>query len=507
MGKAINVFRHTSVFVFLMVPLVYEGIPHSAVAHDSQTHQDCEEVTNSDYVQKISGNVDGDKLELVISARFGGSVESLKWRGKEFINTWDHGRQISYAWGMDGYGECLNPTEPGSAADGQSLFSTSRLLTVCRPTENLLTTTAQPAYWLAPGQSGFCAGGVKTAVNDNHISEHILEKTIEIGYGGIDNVIAFTAEITLPEGYNSNQVEIPTGYLTHEFNSFWLFDPQSGELFQPTSQSINEPWSYVHITNLPPILATNDGAYAMGAYTSESIEYYGIFATDVSNPADRTNKWNIVIREEPAFAGAYTYQSFAIVGSLEQVEAAMTQLYKTHPVDFNPPTGFLDVANCVEIAGWAWDPKVPNQPIKIEVYSLGEGGKVTLLSRQLANKPRQDLPAVLGDNGEHGYRIETADILQGFDPVTISISAVNSADGLPNQSLKGSGKTIECPGLAPAPEPSSTANADTDVIDESQPVSPTETGFPCVGSAVPLLAVAVFVLRNRGRRVDTIYRH
>ena len=507
MGKALKVIRHISVFVFLMIPLVSEGTPRDAVAHGSQTQQDCEEVTNGDYVQNISGIVDGDEIELVISARFGGAVESLKWRGKEFINTWDHGRQISYAWGMDGYGECLNPTEPGSAADFQSLFSTSRLLTVCRPAENLLTTTTQPAYWLAPGQSGFCAGGVKTAINDNLISNHILEKTIEIGYGGIENVIAFTAEITLPEGYNSNQVEIPTGYLTHEFNNFWLFNPQSGEISHPPSQSITEPWSFVYITNLPPILANNDGAYAMGAYTSESIEYYGIFATDVSNPADRTNKWTIVIREEPALAGTYTYQSFAIVGSLAQVEAAMTKLYKMHPVDFNPPIGFLDVVNCVEIAGWAWDPKVPNQPIEIEVYSLGEGGKVTLLARELANRPRQDLAAVLGDNGDHGYRFETADIIQSSDPVTISISAVNSTDGLPNQSLIGSGKTIECSELAPAPEPSSTANVNTNVIDEPKAVSPTDSGFTCFGSAVPLLAVTVFVLSNRRRRVDIIYRY
>ena len=45
-------------------------------------------------------------------------LNSLTWRGKEFVNDYDHGREISYAWAFDGYGECFNPTEPGAARDG-----------------------------------------------------------------------------------------------------------------------------------------------------------------------------------------------------------------------------------------------------------------------------------------------------------------------------------------------------------------------------------------------------
>jgi hypothetical protein len=78
--------------------------------------QACDENPPPGYTKTIRGLVDGDELTLTVSSRFGGAVESVLWRGKEFINTWDHGREISYAWGMDDYGECLNPTEPGQPA-------------------------------------------------------------------------------------------------------------------------------------------------------------------------------------------------------------------------------------------------------------------------------------------------------------------------------------------------------------------------------------------------------
>ena len=78
----------------------------------------CTSNPSSSYTETISGIVKGDPLELRITGRFAGAIDSLTWRGKEFINNWDHGREIAYAWGMNDLGECLNPTEPGSANDG-----------------------------------------------------------------------------------------------------------------------------------------------------------------------------------------------------------------------------------------------------------------------------------------------------------------------------------------------------------------------------------------------------
>ena len=486
--------------------------------------QGCEEKPANSYTQTIHGIVDGDELHLRISARFGGAVESLTWRGKEFINIWDHGRQIGYAWGMDGYGECLNPTEPGSASDGRGPTSTTQLLSACHLADNSLSTTARVAYWLAPGQSGGCGGGAVTAVNDTVLSNHILEKTIEIGYQGIDNVIAFSARITMPEVYHDSQLEIPTGYLTYEFNDYWLYNPKSRELIKPASQPITGPWSFENVGSLPPILATKDGAYAMGAYSAEPVRYYSILGTNSPTLADRTNKWNIVVREEPALKISYTYTSFVIVGTLEQVQEAMQRLYELHPADFNPPTGWIDVANCQEIAGWAWDPKAPNQPIPVEVYDLQEDGTQTLLTRMIADQPRGDLETALGDNGEHGFNIQTRSILHDDQRHRLRIYAVNSDPALPNRYLYGATSVIECPELRPTLElsptniPTESLTPTSEVTDTPIPtntpgVRPTATteagsqssatpipsGRTCLGAALSLVVAGVFWLERRRR--------
>lgn len=49
-------------------------------------------------------------LFLSASSRTAGAVDSLVWNEKEFINAWDHGRELQYAV-TTGDGECFNPTE------------------------------------------------------------------------------------------------------------------------------------------------------------------------------------------------------------------------------------------------------------------------------------------------------------------------------------------------------------------------------------------------------------
>lgn len=407
----------------------------------------CVTAPDNRYARRISAMVDGDELALTISARFGGAVESLTWRGKEFLNIYDHGRQISYAWQMDGWGECLNPTEPGAAADLFNQTSTSELISVCSSAPNHVTTIVHPAYWLAPGEAGFCDRGATSAVNEELVSDQTFEKSVTIGYGGIDNVIAFDATITLPRDYYGLQLEIPTAYLTGEFSARYRFNPRSGELTEPDSDPRVEPWSFNHASLTPPILATEDGQFAMGAYTNEPIATYELLFYDVPNPYDRTNKLNMVLQERPAPAGDYHYLTFLIVGTLDEVQSAMRELYDLHKTDSAPPAGYVDTANCDEISGWAWDPKTPNEPVTIEIYEMTETGRGELLYSGTADRFRSDLPPVLGDNGEHGYRFWTYQVLPDGARRTIRVEAVNSVDGLPNQALSPSQVTLACPNL------------------------------------------------------------
>jgi hypothetical protein len=248
----------------------------------------------------------------------------------------------------------------------------------------------------------------------------------------------------------------------------------------------------------------------MGAYTDESIINYGIYGTNSPNRRDRTNKWNIVIREEPAPAGAYTYRSFVIVGALDEVQAAMSELYRLHPVDDDPPTGHIDVANCREIAGWAWDPKSPDQPIEVEFYAQEDDGSETLLGGVTASRPRQDLVAALGDNGEHGFAFPASDLIRDNRRIVLLAYAVNSEPGFPARRLYGSGRALECPEFGPPPEPT-VVETPTEVGPPVEPTAVESTPapepaassprLPCPAVLLPLAAGVSLRLGCRYRRV------
>ena len=507
--------RKLSVLIGLpLLVIAVLGIPAGPMAAftntaRAQSDTSCEAAPPDAYRQTIRGIVDGDELAITVSGRFAGAVESLTWRGKEFINIFDHGRQISYAWQMDYHGECFNPTEPGSASDLFSLSSTSELLEVCKPQENVLTTVNQPAFWLAPGETGFCDSGTKTAVNDTLVSDQILEKTIQIGYGDIDNVVVFTATITIPESYAYLQAELPTGYLRHDFTNYWVYNPETGEAFKPESEELVAPWSFVYTTRFPPILATEDGAYAMGAYTIEDFTAYEILFYDVPDPEDRTNKWNVVLHERPLPAGEYTYTTFVVVGTLDGVIESLDELFRIHPTEFNPPEGYIDLANCDVMDGWAWDPKTPNEAIDVEIRLVNADGTESLLSRIPADRFRVDLAEALGDNGRHSFNLTGADFIPDGETHRYRIYAVNSNPGLPPRALIPAEIELTCPQYAPTATPLPTATTALQQTaapptTDPNPTAPPEGssgGLPCIGGSMPMAVGLVLLIgKHRKRR-------
>lgn len=489
--------KSLAVVTGLVALLALAWLPHlpaGTTTPPPQSGGSCTTEIEADFQHTIRADVDGRPLQLTVSARFGGAVESLTWNGVEFINIYDHGRQISYAWSLEDYGECLNPTEPGSANDGRGPASTSRLLEVCTPEEGRLTTRTQPAYWLRPGERGFCSGGASTAVNETARSDFTLHKSIQVGYQGLDNVIAFTAEVEVPRDYAVMQLEIPTGYLTHEFTSYYHFNPLSGELIAAESQPLVAPWSFQATSTLPPILATPDGAYAMGAYSDEDILDYGIYGFKERDPANTTSKWNIVLRQTPADAGRYSYRSFAIVGTLASVQEAMRALYALHPADLNPPQGYVDVMNCDEIAGWAWDPKAPEQPLTVQLFRVEPDGSETLLTEVLSENVREDLVAALGDeDGAHGFRVVPGSFLAEDIDNRVSVYAVNSNPGLPEVELVGSRQRLTCeaPNAPPAPSQPAAGIDPTSGPESPSPAAPGLPFSPCGGSALTLAVLGL----------------
>lgn len=267
-----------------------------------------------------------DILSVSASDRTAGAIDSIEWNGREFVNSWDHGRQVQLALSINGWGECYNPTEAGGGFDGIAGSSTSQLLGVSA-TATKLATTIRPAFWMRPGEKHPSPGpGCTTARNPSPRSDYRFMKDVQVGVAGIRHAIQFLSSTYVPEDVSSLTLEGPTGYLSGEFTRFYTIDLDAAVL---TAVSPSPPGEQ----QAPLVLATADGSAAMGCWSPELPQAgnpggYGKFAFPSSNAAAATNKWNIVFRHGPLAAGTtLSHRAYLFVGSLENVRVAMKQIY------------------------------------------------------------------------------------------------------------------------------------------------------------------------------------
>ncbi|MFN5915798.1 MAG: hypothetical protein ACK48K_03520, partial [Planctomycetota bacterium] len=62
-----------------------------SIAHGQET---IDSGSSIDGNKSISIQVDGDPLKITTTSRLAGAVHSIRWKGKEFIDSADHGRQL-----------------------------------------------------------------------------------------------------------------------------------------------------------------------------------------------------------------------------------------------------------------------------------------------------------------------------------------------------------------------------------------------------------------------------
>ena len=267
--------------------------------------------------------------EIVIktTSRMAGAIESLHWGGKEFIDDWDHGRELQTAWnGNAGVepiaAETYNPTEAGSRDDGHGATSSSRLLEI-QARGNQLETFSQPAFWLNPGETS----GGKPARNKTTLSDDRLRKRVVIGCQNLPHAIDYHVTVTLAAGDRNTRctIEALTGYMPPEFDQFHVFDPKTGKL-APIDDGPGEQ-------ALPLVFSTLDGSHAMGVFSRAPEgprEGAGPTYGRWKFKAERVVKWNCVFRlQNPdGLSGDFSYRVFVVVGSLEDVRTAMAALQK-----------------------------------------------------------------------------------------------------------------------------------------------------------------------------------
>lgn len=274
----------------------------------------------------VRGKAGTSEIVLTTTDRLAGAVHSLTWKGKEFIDSTDHGRQLQSAASFDCaranefWAECFNPTEAGSRTDGTGEKSSSKLLRLSADGSELRTTT-QMAFWLAPGEKS----SGRPVLNDQILSEHLVSKRVRIGYRRLAHVIDYEVTFTVPNGerHTYAQFEALTGYMPPEFGRFWRFLPSSGKLEELDDGPGEQPY--------PVVFANEAGTHAMGVFSPDqpSPGYekagYGRFRFQ----AEKVVKWNCVFRVRSAkgvAAGNYRYRLFVPVGTLEDVRQALAAL-------------------------------------------------------------------------------------------------------------------------------------------------------------------------------------
>ncbi len=252
----------------------------------------------------------GDTIRLTASARFAGAITSLTWNGVEFIDSSDHGRELQSALHLNGLGECYNPTEAGAASDW--FGSSSKLLSITAQ-GNTLESRARMAFWVAPGKSSRSCPHPK---NTTALSDHELSKTITMS----GNVITHDVTFHVPRRYDSAIFEALTAYLPDRFGTFWTYDPRSDALVSlgdgPGEQA------------LPVIISTTDRRFALGVFSPDLPRAtrprsgYGRWRFE----NERVTKWNCVFRMTGVAPGPHAFRCYTIVGSLDDVRAAMKLL-------------------------------------------------------------------------------------------------------------------------------------------------------------------------------------
>ena len=266
----------------------------------------------------IRGKAGPSEIVITTTSRVAGAIHSLTWNGKEFLDSFDHGRQLQSASNLDSgktfIPEVFNPTEAGSMSDGRGEKSSSKLLRIHASGPELETTTRM-AFWLRPGEKS----QGHPAVNTKILSDHLLSKHVRIGVAGFPHAIAYDVTFTIPEGEHHNlaQFEALTGYMPPAFSRFWTFDRKTGAL-KPLDDGPGEQPT-------PVIFSTPNGSHAMGIYSPEKQPGYGRWRFVEA----KVNKWNCVFRvRDPKGVkpGKYTYRMFVVVGTIEDVKTTMKGL-------------------------------------------------------------------------------------------------------------------------------------------------------------------------------------
>jgi hypothetical protein len=278
-----------------------------------------------DYGRYTISQMKPEGIFVSASDRMAYAIDSVVWNSNEFINAWDHGRELQIAI-TTGTGECYNPTEAGNLDDDVGQKSTS-LTQDINVKGAILESTVFPAFWLEPGEKEPNPSDVcKFAFNTVKVSNYSTSKTVIVGPNNVSQAIQFSFTVIIPEDLDQVIIEAPTGYMNIIYDSFYTYNLTS-KVLTPVDRQFN-------LTTIPHIFATEDGKYAMGAFIknyphTETPILYGRFYFNFS-PMDMnsTTKWTMIWQSGRKVTAntQLNFNSYICVGTLQDVTQCMSKL-------------------------------------------------------------------------------------------------------------------------------------------------------------------------------------
>ena len=305
---------------------------------------------NGNVTINAPGGVFGQPLSISTSNQFAGAVSSIKWGNKEFINNWDHGRQLQLNSQFFNRYICYNPYEAGSFNDGKASTSTSKLLSMTA-SGNRLEATTQMAWYYYPfiestKPEDYCGDPAQWLPAPHYtspLSDYRVHKTVTIGYAGIPNVIEYLTELQIPEVVQKG-ANWPVAVVPYEFSSIRSYDVVSKNYRQIRFPSGED--------DRIKVVATADGNYALGFYSPELLQPYDSSVGAVNwwfvvppNPFYRDP--NDPRKIDPDFAcvhvgmidryesfngpGSTSDRSYLVIGNLDQVREGLGRIHSQFP--------------------------------------------------------------------------------------------------------------------------------------------------------------------------------
>lgn len=281
-------------------------------------------------------------LSVSTSSKFAGAVSSIKWANKEFINNWDHGRQLQQNSQFFNRFECYNPYEAGSIYDGSGPTSTSQLLSMTA-SGNRLESTVQMAWYLDKRDSNivtdYCgdpAQRLPCPPYTGPLSDFKVHKTVTIGFEGIPNVIEYRSELIFPPAGPTGPVHLKglnhvTAVTPYDFSVVGSYDVVSKDYRKIRALSGED--------DRIKIVSTPDSSYALGFYAPELLQPYGDpgtanfwfvvpptpFDPDPDYPCVHVGSVNRYDSFTPP--GSTLDRAYLVVGNLDQVKQGLANVH------------------------------------------------------------------------------------------------------------------------------------------------------------------------------------